>query len=96
MVKKQKRFERGCPFLSTPECFDWAAISRDPESAGMSAEQIEQARISPTQQLYWCSECRSIWFESGHNFATRLGYQDGIGSPFTPTTVKFDTRYLGD
>ena len=62
----------------------------------MSDEQVAQAQISPTEPLYWCSECRSIWFESGKNFATRLGYQDSIGSSFTPTTVKFDSAYLGD
>ena len=96
MIKQKKRFQHGCPFRSTPECFDFEGIVRDPQSAGMSAEQITEAQISPTERLYWCSECHSIWCESDNHFARRLGFQEQLGCPFVPTSVKFDTRYLGD
>ena len=83
-MKKTKTSERGCPVRSTPECFDFPPVERTPESAGMTAEQIAAARISPHTGLWWCSECTSIWYETEHHFAQIIGTQVTWGSSFVP------------
>lgn len=84
MKKRAKSTERSCPVRSTPECLDFPPVERTPESAGMTAEQIATARISPHARLWWCSECTSIWHETEHHFAHIIGKQQTWGSPFIP------------
>jgi len=94
--KAVKRFAHGCPVKAMPDCFFWDGLPRDPESLGMTPQQIEAAGITPNQRLYWCSECYSLWYESGNNFARRIGKSEsGSAGDFTPTDKKWDDYYLG-
>ena len=95
MKKKAKATKRSCPVASTPECLQFPPVEKTSESAGMTAEQIATAAISPHHRLYWCSECRSIWYESAYHFADVIGTQETWGSPFVPNASRRDPIYIG-
>ncbi len=86
---------RCCPVNGTVECPQFPPIPTNPRLVGMSPEQIAVAGISPSQQLYWCSECGSIWCESMHNHARRIGKQTVLGSTFIASDIRDDSFYIG-
>ena len=90
---KSKRPYKGCPLKVTIECFSWPPITVTAQTLGLTPEQVEKCDIKPGHRLYWCSECRCVYYLS-NNFAYIIGKREVEGSDFIPGELR-SGRYIG-
>ena len=93
-VARSKRPYKGCPLKVTIECFSWPPITVTVQTLGLTPEQVEKYGIKPGHRLYWCSECRCVYYLS-NNFAYIIGKREVEGSDFIPGELR-GGRYVGD